>query len=87
MLETSISKSIRKERRYWQWCQKSPFAIKLWTNETIMALRATYTKIILSTDLQNIQNVLRIIFKYIIRILSIYSEYYSNMQHKFHNNQ
>lgn len=81
MLETRV---LQKGKKVLPMMTKSLFAIKLGTNETIMAL---CTKNTISTHLQNIQNVLKILFKQIIPIISIYLEYSSKMQHKFHNDQ
>lgn len=63
---------------------KSLFAIKLGTNEILWHYVPKNT---ISTHLQNIQNVLKILYKKIIPIISIYLEYSSKMQHKFHNDQ
>lgn len=81
MLETRV---LQKGKKVLPMMTKSLFAIKLGTNETIMAL---CTKNTISTHLKNIHNVLKILFKQIIPIISIYLEYSSKMQHKFHNDQ
>lgn len=81
MLETRV---LQKGKKVLPMMTKSLFAIKLGTNEILWHYVPKNT---ISTHLQNIHNVLKILFKQIIPIISIYLEYSSKMQHKFHNDQ